>query len=717
MKRFILILSLVCSFLFSRSVYAEVTSPRISGENRFETAIAISNRSFDRARNAIIANGIRFVDALAGSTLANAQNAPILLTEEDALPNSTRDKLRSLGVEKVTILGGERTVSFRVEASLKAMGIEVKRISGENRYKTSEAIARAVSELRPVKEIMVAKSEADAVSSSAFRGAEIPLVLTDGQNPSPYLLNTEDEIILVGGTASISRAYEDKLKAKERIWGSDRYETAIALAKKKPATGALIVNDLNFIDAFTASTLAYHSGRNVLLSAKETLNPKTAAYLIQGEIDQVELIGGLRALSYDVSIQAQNPESVIRPDLNNQESYAYWNHYNRYDTDVLMTPAQIEAYNLQIQASQRNQNPSMQDVLALPQSFKGSEVLALIRGRSKAPSDNRYDADGKLYRQSFYDDLIQNMNLQGIPKTVTNRFGVTLNRSVIRTFPTHAVSKPRPDSGLDYFQETALAIWEPVCAVHDSKDGAWTFVLTYNYAGWMPAEDIAYGDKETLATYVKTDNFALITDPQIMIEEKKLDMGARLPLASPAQDGDRELEILLPQVEEGLLRPTIHSLSIDHASIAYLPYTTSNIVRQALKLNGAVYGWGGMNNSRDCSALVVDVYRTFGILLPRNTGQQVTTPGQRLDFSKVSDKSPALKKMKAGSALYMPGHVMLYLGQDDQGISKVIHAFGGYYQKGQYQSIDRTMITSTAIQSSDGTSFLSKTSTAITFER
>ncbi|MFO7637354.1 MAG: NlpC/P60 family protein [Clostridia bacterium] len=26
---------------------------------------------------------------------------------------------------------------------------------------------------------------------------------------------------------------------------------------------------------------------------------------------------------------------------------------------------------------------------------------------------------------------------------------------------------------------------------------------------------------------------------------------------------------------------------------------------------GEPYGWGGMNNARDCSALVMDVFRTF----------------------------------------------------------------------------------------------------------
>lgn len=716
MKRLIQALLALTLVLLPQVSQAERTTPRTYGSNRYETAIAICDRTFDKAENAILANGTQFVDALPGSTLANALEAPILLTERDVLPPASLIKLQSLGVEKVIILGGNRTVSPAVEKSLEDMGLEVQRISGANRYETSEKIAEAVGDLQVLSQIMVAKTEADAVASSYLRGSSIPLVLTNGKDPSAYLMNSDAEITLIGGQASITEAFSDQVQAQKRIWGANRYETALALAQEKPAPGVLIVNDQNFIDAFTASTLAYRADMNILLSGKDVLNQKTATYLVEEGIGDLELIGGLNALSYDVSIQAQDPKAFLQVDLKDEGSYAYWNHHNAYDTSVILTPEDIFSYNAAIRESQKGQTPSMVDVLDLPETLSGKDVASMIQRLSRRPSETRYNAKGQAYKASFYADLEDNLNLDNLPDTLTARFAVTTDRTVVRTFPTWAISKPRPNSGLDYFQETAVHIWEPVCLLHHSKDGAWVFVQTNNYLGWMPVEDVAYADRDTLAAYVQSDSFAVITSAQTVLGDKKLDMGARLPMAAGAQDGDKIFQVLLPQVQEGQLEPLAYALDVQHASIGHLPYTRSNIIRQALKLNGAVYGWGGMNNSRDCSAVIQDLYRTFGILLPRNTGQQVFTPGQRMDFSRVSDKLALVKKLKPGTALYMPGHVMLYLGQDAGGTPKIIHAFGGYYQNGKYQSVNQTRITSTLIKNGEGSTYLSKVTTAITFE-
>jgi len=49
----------------------------------------------------------------------------------------------------------------------------------------------------------------------------------------------------------------------------------------------------------------------------------------------------------------------------------------------------------------------------------------------------------------------------------------------------------------------------------------------------------------------------------------------------------------------------------------FLPYTQENVAHQGFKMLGHPYGWGDMFGGRDCSRFIMDLFRTFGILMPR----------------------------------------------------------------------------------------------------
>ena len=112
----------------------------------------------------------------------------------------------------------------------------------------------------------------------------------------------------------------------------------------------------------------------------------------------------------------------------------------------------------------------------------------------------------------------------------------------------------------------------------------------------------------------------------------------------------------------------------------YLPYTRENLIRQAFKFLGERYGWGHSYNARDCTGLVLDVYRSMGIKLPRNSSQQGSSPiGDNVRFGEGAtnaERLAALADASAGDLLYSPGHVMIYLGQDD-GQPWIIHDSSG----------------------------------------
>ncbi|NMW82151.1 cell wall-binding repeat-containing protein [Mobiluncus mulieris] len=84
---------------------------RISGANRFETAVEISKALTNNqtAAKVYLANGMTLVDALAGGTIPD--NAPILLTDgSGSLPSSTVAEIKRLKPTEIVALGGARAV-------------------------------------------------------------------------------------------------------------------------------------------------------------------------------------------------------------------------------------------------------------------------------------------------------------------------------------------------------------------------------------------------------------------------------------------------------------------------------------------------------------------------------------------------------------------------------------------------------------------------------
>lgn len=83
------------------------TGRRVSGKDRYETALEIAKLSFDKNNNAILASGQVFADSLSAVSLTKKHNAPIILTQSDYL---TKNAKKYLDGKNVLIVGGEKTV-------------------------------------------------------------------------------------------------------------------------------------------------------------------------------------------------------------------------------------------------------------------------------------------------------------------------------------------------------------------------------------------------------------------------------------------------------------------------------------------------------------------------------------------------------------------------------------------------------------------------------
>lgn len=84
---------------------------RVSGKDRYETALEIAKLSFDKNNNAILASGEIFADSLSAVSLTKKHNAPIVLTQSDSL---TENAKKYLNDKNVFIVGGEKTVVNKI---------------------------------------------------------------------------------------------------------------------------------------------------------------------------------------------------------------------------------------------------------------------------------------------------------------------------------------------------------------------------------------------------------------------------------------------------------------------------------------------------------------------------------------------------------------------------------------------------------------------------
>ena len=132
------------------------TGERIAGNDRYQTALAIARRSFENNENAILANSKVFADSLSAVSVAKNYKAPIILTDNENLTQSTKSYLENMN--SVTIIGGEKSVASNIFSNPTAEEVnEMKRL--ENEKKAREEQARKQRELE-LKKQEQAKKEA-----------------------------------------------------------------------------------------------------------------------------------------------------------------------------------------------------------------------------------------------------------------------------------------------------------------------------------------------------------------------------------------------------------------------------------------------------------------------------------------------------------------------------------------------------------------------------
>lgn len=88
---------------------------RLSGQTRFDTAIAISQNGWKKSDYVILTNGFNYSNALGSAALSKKYDAPILLTNTDALNKAVDAEIARLGAQHVILLGGTDVIFVNIQ--------------------------------------------------------------------------------------------------------------------------------------------------------------------------------------------------------------------------------------------------------------------------------------------------------------------------------------------------------------------------------------------------------------------------------------------------------------------------------------------------------------------------------------------------------------------------------------------------------------------------
>lgn len=234
----------------AQAAAASVSTQRVNAVGVYELAAKVAGGSCEAeagSHSVALASGENWPDALAGAAL----DRPLLLTTQAFLPAATRAYLEpcaSHAHAKVIILGGVAAVSDSVAETLRAMGYQVNRIAGADRYDTARRAARAFASAS-ISTVYLASGAnfADAVAVAPSVSGDTPLVLTPpsalGEAALRFLTDGGRHVAsvtILGGHAAVSAQVEADVKnlgiPTNRIAGADRYETAALIARRAFAT-------------------------------------------------------------------------------------------------------------------------------------------------------------------------------------------------------------------------------------------------------------------------------------------------------------------------------------------------------------------------------------------------------------------------------------------------------------------------------------------------
>lgn len=302
-----------------------ITTDRISGSNRFATAVEISKEQFPAPDPDVpvvyIANGLNYPDALTAGPAAIHRGGGLLLVTPDSIPAVVAAELERLDPEKIVIVGSASSISDVVRSALAAYvdsPSQIQRLGGANRYITSELVVRDAFGEGGADTAFIATglNYPDALAAGPAAGyLDAPIILVNGAASAPDAGTLDlisylgvDKSYFVGSSASLSdgivnRIVQGMAFIGQRFAGANRYETAAQVNSSifGPTDDALIATGTGYADALAGGPLAGARGIPLYLSKPTCVPGDVFTAMSDLGVSHADLLGGVPTLSADVA--------------------------------------------------------------------------------------------------------------------------------------------------------------------------------------------------------------------------------------------------------------------------------------------------------------------------------------------------------------------------------------------------------------------------------
>ncbi|MFB3885839.1 MAG: SH3 domain-containing protein [Thermodesulfobacteriota bacterium] len=329
----------------------------------------------------------------------------------------------------------------------------------------------------------------------------------------------------------------------------------------------------------------------------------------------------------------------------------------------------------------------------LKEEWTKEEILTLLdedwQGFGRT-DEIRYGRYGSPHEDSFWSELIRNLNRESLGEKSRMLFGLIAKRTDIRVFPTDEISMVSSTSyEFDRFQHSSISPGSLIGIYHFSRDRLWAYVQTGFIRGWVRTTAVAIAkDKKEAIDYEEAKERLLMRgsfvkifgEPSLRQVVFAAQMGNTFPMLNQPHTGTgREqpsstraryiLQIPFREADGTLTFRKGYVSKDEDVHRGFLPYTQENLANQAFKMLHQPYGWGEMFGARDCSRFIMDIFAAFGILMPRNSKLQarIGIPLGQVEGMPLKEKERVLDRaIPLATTLRLPGHIMLYLGKDKE---------------------------------------------------
>lgn len=292
----------------------------------------------------------------------------------------------------------------------------IKRISGNDRYKTSIEICKYGWDKSDYVVLASGESFADGLCATPLaKKYNAPILLTEGKGLSQDIsselsrLNAKN-ILIIGGPAVISDSEKESLDKLgyncRRIYGQDRYETSVKIAEEfKNPREIAVVNGNNYPDGLSISPAAAVKGMPILLVNANSVDNSLLNYINDKNINTTYIIGSPNAINDSILSVFNNSTRIYGAD--------------RYETNMKVFQQFFDVNSLN--SSYIASGEGFPDALACSAlSAKDSKPLILI---DKSGSTQTYNY---IYSNK---DNIENMVVIGgggsiRPKVINNLMGI-----------------------------------------------------------------------------------------------------------------------------------------------------------------------------------------------------------------------------------------------------------------------------------------------------